>query len=169
MKEKRKFYLYLLVLVVLVIAVYFLAIKKTLSLKNTIHQLENQQFSVEQLNNQLHELDKRLLESKLSSAVLAEKANRFILQYNPHPFVIEEINPPHRIKQGDLNIQTYTMSFRASYINALQFIHYLEQSENIPISSIQMELKKRKIEDKNERKLITTIFIQNITNNENPE
>lgn len=156
-------------IVALLIASYYLAIDKTLLLKNEHSRIQEQveQFKdIPQKLSLLHQKD-RHYDSILGKMDFVDTSiqNNLLRTMNQEAgksnVQVMDFNQPHIYQIGENYIHTYSFNLSGNYTNILKVIHTIEQKGNFG-EIIHVDFEKKKNYRTNKFSLGATIFVQQV-------
>jgi Tfp pilus assembly protein PilO len=164
---KSKFHLALAGFALLLITIYFLNIKKTVELRQTYSQLNNEYLTsqntpivLKNLKNKLVELN-HILGSNYECSELPEELIKFSNLFSTNSNVtLVELTETKTFEKENMNFCTLSIILSGTYSDLVKYIYNLETKDKIGrISSVYFYTKKKRNRNK---ELLVEIFIQNI-------
>lgn len=167
---KQKLTYLLIITGVFLLIAYFLAIKKTLNLmhecRNISTQLEgiaNAPETINKLERKIRSLEEHIGDTSRSELGRQQQILEKVGTYcNQNQLTFREFPSVHNFCDNLCNVETNTIRVEGNFRNSLGLVYYLEQKVSLGrLTSVACE----KIKDNKtkQERLITTIYLQNIT------
>jgi hypothetical protein len=166
-KQKNKLLLFGAVLLLLLI--YFLSIKKTMTTASACKEMENKIAEAQDMPVKVAELHKRiayidaLLATRQDTTVKTQDLIlSLVTNYNQtHGTVLKEFPKTNLAKENDFLIETNVFTAQGEFSNLLDLVYLIEQKQKIgKIASVDFLLKKDN--QNHTTNLLATLFVQNI-------
>lgn len=170
---KQRFYLGLSLGGLLLIVFFKIGISPTLELNKSINEIEDRLGEVDDAPLEIVRLEARIsaMDSLLGNAAdkdfnfqsnLLDVFNRLSMR---NGVTISEFAQPHQMDYADYSIETYPVQFQGKFTNLLKLL-YSYETANYPGKIKHVRFYTEKKPGETETRLLLSIYIQNIRQNE---
>lgn len=156
-------------IIALLLASYYLAINKTLLLRNESQRLGDQVEQFKDIPNKLALLSQKdvYYDSILGKMDLVDTSiqNNLLRTINQEAtknnIKVMDFNQPHLYEMGENSLHTYSFNLNGNYTDILKVIHTIEQKGNFG-EIVHIDFQKKKNYKSNKYNLGATIFVQQV-------
>lgn len=169
MKINNKNKLLFLGIIAMLFASYYLAINKTLLLRNEAQRLTVQVEQFKDIPNKLAILSQKDVhyDSILGKMDLVDTSvqNNLLRTINQEAtknnIKVMDFNQPHLYEMGENSLHTYSFKLDGNYTDILKVVHTIEQKGNFG-EIVHMDFQKKKNYRTNKYSLGATVFVQQV-------